>query len=80
MALIRGNVDLLMKLTGALATAGIELIDENATSAARRARRASESPAGMTAVCWHCRRAAAFVADCGADRRAGHAQRPRAAF
>lgn len=32
--LIRGNVDLLMKLTGALATAGIELIGENATSAA----------------------------------------------
>ena len=31
---IRGNVDSLMKLVGALDTAGIELISDNATSAA----------------------------------------------
>lgn len=32
---IRGNVDSLMKLVGALETAGIELIGENAASQAR---------------------------------------------
>jgi hypothetical protein len=31
---IRGNVDSLMKLTGALAAAGIELIGDGATSSA----------------------------------------------
>ena len=44
---IRGNVDSLMKLTGALATAGIELIGEGAVSSGggRGVRLANSEPA-----------------------------------
>ena len=45
--LVRGNVDSLMKLVGALQHAGIELIDEGAasTSGGRGVRLAARSPA-----------------------------------
>ena len=41
-SVIRGNVDSLMKLVGALDAAGIELIAEGAQSAGRRPRRPSQ--------------------------------------